>query len=109
MRAAFSASARPLRIISQCGSEESGEDDTSDGCKRHRVELARELSRDDGPLVLWTTHPVDEAEETDRVPVLNEGRLVFDDTPGEALETAGAERLEDAFFRLTARRMETDD
>lgn len=64
--------------------------------------------RDEGILVLWTTHLIDEAEQADRLIFLNEGAIAFDGDRAEAIAATGAETLEEAFFALTRRRLKTD-
>lgn len=53
-----------------------------------------------GVTFLVTTHDLKEAEElASMVGFISEGRLVFEGTPGEALEEYGSESLEEAFVR----------
>ncbi len=62
--------------------------------------LIRELS--DSKTVLISTHILNEVEAVaDQVVIINEGRVVFDGTPGEM---AAGEGLETAFYRLTQQR-----
>lgn len=62
------------------------------------------LAHDDGVLVLWATHLLDEAARADRLLFLEGGRLLFDGPPDEALRRSGAATIEDAFFSLTGRK-----
>lgn len=51
--------------------------------------------------VILTTHYLEEAEAlSDRVGVMNDGRLKITGTPQELLEAAGTENFEEAFIRL---------
>ncbi len=51
--------------------------------------------------VILTTHYMEEAEQlSDRVGVMNEGRLRITGTPRELLEAAGTDNFEEAFVRL---------
>ena len=51
--------------------------------------------------VILTTHYMEEAEQlSDRVGVMNEGRLLMSGTPRELLDAAGTENFEEAFVRL---------
>ena len=63
--------------------------------------VVRELARDDGVGVLWTTHLVDEIRQHDHVVVLHKGRLRADATSGEIIAGAGASGIGEAFTRLT--------
>lgn len=62
--------------------------------------------RDEGILVLWTTHLIDEAEQADRLLFLNEGEIAFDGDRAQALAATGADTLEEAFFAFTRRRLQ---
>ena len=55
---------------------------------------------DEGTTVLVSSHVMDEAARCDRLLLLREGRLLFDDTPGELLERTGAPGYDAAFVRL---------
>ena len=55
--------------------------------------------RDEGVLVLWTTHLLDEAERADRVMFLEAGRLLFDGPRGDI----PGRNIEEAFFARTGR------
>ncbi|MDH4583393.1 ATP-binding cassette domain-containing protein [Pseudomonas sp. BN415] len=65
-----------------------------DGLNRH----VRQLCREQGVTVLWTTHLLDELQPTDHLLVLQKGRLVAD---GEAA-SLGEGGVAAAFERLTA-------
>ena len=64
-----------------------------------------QIARDQGALVLFTTHVMEVAERlSDRVAILDHGRLVADGTLGElrsAHARSALETLEDIFLRLT--------
>jgi ABC-2 type transport system ATP-binding protein len=55
-----------------------------------------------GVTVLWATHLVPEAEESDRVLVLHHGQLLADGTPAAVTAALGGPTLEAAFIRATA-------
>jgi len=55
---------------------------------------------DEGTTVLVSSHVMDEAARCDRLLLLREGRLLFDDTPGALLERTGAPGYDAAFVRL---------
>ena len=53
--------------------------------------------------ILLTTHSMEEAEAlSDRIGIMNGGRLAAVGTPGELMTQAGATRFEDAFVALAA-------
>ncbi len=60
----------------------------------------RQLCRDDGLAVLWTTHLLDEVQASDQLLILNHGRLVAQG-PAHSLG-AGDASLAATFARLTA-------
>jgi ABC-2 type transport system ATP-binding protein len=68
-----------------------------DGLNRH----VRELCREQGMAVLWTTHLLDEVQAEDRLLLLHQGRLIANDNAGDlgAHDEGG---LAGAFERLTA-------
>jgi ABC-2 type transport system ATP-binding protein len=68
-----------------------------DGLNRH----VRELCREQGMAVLWTTHLLDEVQAEDRLLLLHQGRLIANDNAGDlgARDQGG---LAAAFERLTA-------
>jgi ABC-2 type transport system ATP-binding protein len=53
-----------------------------------------------GTTVLWATHWVEEAEQADRVLVLNKGRLVADGTPAAVTRALGGATLEQGFIQM---------
>jgi ABC-2 type transport system ATP-binding protein len=68
------------------------------------------LRRQHDATILLCTHDMAEAEAlSDRVGILDRGRLVCLDTPAAVKERFGAETLEQAFFNATGRSLEDDD
>ncbi len=65
--------------------------------------LVRGLCRDHGLAVLWATHLVDEAEQADRVVVLDRGRKIAEGSPAEVTAEGLGSTLEQAFLKMTAR------
>ncbi len=59
------------------------------------AELARA-----GATLLGSSHVMDEAERCERLLLLREGHLLFDDTPAQLLARTGASAYDDAFVRL---------
>ena len=66
--------------------------------------VVRDLARDDGVGVLWTTHLVDEIRPEDHVVVLHKGKLRADATSAEIIAGAGASSIGEAFTTLTGAR-----
>ncbi|ATE60799.1 ABC transporter ATP-binding protein [Thauera sinica] len=60
--------------------------------------------RRDGVAVLWATHLVEEAEEADRVVVLDAGKVLAEGTPASLVAAAGAASLAEAFLGMTGHR-----
>lgn len=64
--------------------------------------LRREVLRQQGVTLLFTTHSLSEAEEVaDRVAILHEGRLLACETPRALQTSTGAASLEQVLERLT--------
>jgi ABC-2 type transport system ATP-binding protein len=56
--------------------------------------------------VILTTHYIEEAEAlADRVGIIDHGKLIALDTPGNLMQEHGAENLEEVFIGLTGRRI----
>jgi ABC-2 type transport system ATP-binding protein len=60
-----------------------------------------EALREQGLTLFLTTHYLAEAEEADRVAVIDHGRIIAEGTPGAIIDSVGADTLEDAFVALT--------
>ena len=71
--------------------------------------IVRDLARDDGVGVLWTTHLVDEIRAEDHVVVLHKGKLRADATSAEIVAAAGAGGIGEAFTALTGARAATEE
>ena len=66
--------------------------------------IVRDLTRDDGVGVLWTTHLVDEIRDEDHVVVLHKGKLRADDACAALVAQAKARNIGEAFTGLTGAR-----
>ena len=81
--------------------------------KREVQELVRAIRRDRAATVLLCTHDLEEAEVLcDHVLVLDQGRVLAEGTPAELIRAHTAEvggSLEDAFMKLTGKRLEEDE
>jgi ABC-2 type transport system ATP-binding protein len=54
----------------------------------------------DGTTIVVSSHVMDEAERTDRLGLVLDGKLLAEGTADELRGRAGTERLEDAFLKL---------
>ena len=81
--------------------------------KREVQDLVSSIRRDRAATVLLCTHDLQEAEVLcDRVVVIDQGRVLAEGTPVQLIrQYAGSEEgsLEDAFMRLTGKRLEEDE
>lgn len=70
-------------------------------------ELIRRLNKKSGKTMLLTTHYMDEADRlSDRIAIIDYGRIIALDTPQNLKASAGPEAtLEDAFIKLTGTRI----
>jgi ABC-2 type transport system ATP-binding protein len=50
-----------------------------------------------------TTHYMDEAENCDRVAIIDQGRIVALDTPAALKKATGKTRMDDVFMELTGK------
>ena len=55
----------------------------------------------DGVTIVVSSHVMDEAERSDRLSLIRDGRILAQGSVAELLALAGVERLEDAFLRLS--------
>jgi ribosome-dependent ATPase len=61
-------------------------------------ELLVDLSRNQGVTIFVSTHFMNEAERCDRISLMDSGRVLATDTPGNLVRARGAATLEDAFI-----------
>ena len=73
-----------------------------------RVELWRMFRgmAADGATLLISSHSLEEARHCDRLLLMRDGELLFDDTPDGLRRHTGRDDLEDAFVALVAARRE---
>jgi ABC-2 type transport system ATP-binding protein len=72
-----------------------------------RASLLAEVKRavtQDRCAVLWATHLVDEAAQSDRVIVLHQGQILADGSPEQVRQQLGAATLELGFVEVTQRK-----
>ena len=56
---------------------------------------------------LWATHLVDEAENADKIIVLNYGKILFLGKPNELRKKTRTKSLSDAYFKITEKKDES--
>jgi len=61
-------------------------------------ELLIDLSRNKGVTIFVSTHCMNEAERCDRISLMDSGRVLATDTPGNLVRARGVATLEDAFI-----------
>ena len=69
--------------------------------RRDLLQAVKAQVREHQCMVLWATHLVDEAEQADRVLVLNQGHLIASGSPLEVRQHLGADTLEQGFIQIT--------
>lgn len=69
--------------------------------RRDLLEYVLKLREERKMAILWATHLVDEAEQSDRVIVLHKGKILKTGSPGSLTADAGSKDLHDAFVSMT--------
>ena len=64
------------------------------------VKIVRNLVATSGLGVLWATHLIDEIDESDRIVVLHEGKILFSGSVPGLLESTGEGAVRDAYNKL---------
>jgi ABC-2 type transport system ATP-binding protein len=78
--------------------------------KREVQAFVRELRAEHDATILLTTHDLEEAERlSDRIGIVDRGKLVAEGTVAELLANANASTLEEAFMGLTGHKLEEGD
>ncbi|MDO8251314.1 MAG: ABC transporter ATP-binding protein, partial [Rhodoferax sp.] len=68
--------------------------------RRDLLQAVKTQVREHHCMVLWATHLVEEAEQADRVLVLNHGNLIASGSPLEVTQQWGADTLEQGFIQI---------
>jgi ABC-2 type transport system ATP-binding protein len=68
--------------------------------RRNLWEYIDQTRREYGTTVFLTTHYIDEAENVDRLAMINKGRIIFSGTPAELKGDRHQQSLEDAYINL---------
>jgi ABC-2 type transport system ATP-binding protein len=58
------------------------------------------VRKENGTTVFLTTHYIDEAENVDKLCMIQQGKIVFSGAPAELKKSFGSESLEDAYIGL---------
>ena len=69
--------------------------------RRELIDDLHQRSTENGSALLWATHLIDEAIDTDRILVLHEGRIVADGSIESLTSQTGTDDLAGAFAALT--------
>ena len=65
------------------------------------------LKKNNNLTTLWATHLVDEAENADKIIVLNYGKILFFGEPNELQKKTRTKSLSDAYFNITEKKNES--
>ena len=65
------------------------------------------LKKNNNLTTLWATHLVDEAENADKIIVLNYGKILFFGEPNELQKKTRTKSLSDAYFKITEKKNES--
>jgi len=78
--------------------------------RNHIWSYIKKLNKERGLTVFFTTHYMDEVERAaDQVVIIDNGKLIANDTVAGIVAKAGAESLEDAFIKLTGHTIRADE
>ena len=69
--------------------------------RRDLLEYVLKLKKERKMAVLWATHLVDEAEKSDTVIILNQGKIIKKNKPENIIKEFNTKSLHDAFVTLT--------
>ena len=70
--------------------------------RRDLLDYVIKIKKERNMIVLWATHLVDEAEKSDKVIILDKGKIINSGSPQEIKLNAGKQNLHDAFVKLTS-------
>ncbi|MDE2188319.1 MAG: ATP-binding cassette domain-containing protein [Patescibacteria group bacterium] len=70
----------------------------------------KKLNEERGLTVFFTTHYMEEAERSAKhVAIIDHGKIIASDTPANIIKSASAANLEDAFIKLTGRKIREEE
>lgn len=70
--------------------------------RRDLLDYVIKIKKERNMIVLWATHLVDEAEKSDKVIILDKGKIINSGSPQEIKLNAEKQNLHDAFVKLTS-------
>ena len=70
--------------------------------RRDLLDYVIKIKKERNMIVLWATHLVDEAEKSDKVIILDKGKIINSGSPQEIKLSAERQNLHDAFVKLTS-------
>jgi ABC-2 type transport system ATP-binding protein len=74
--------------------------------RNHIWEYINQLNKKEGMTIFFTTHYMEEADRVaDRVAIIDQGKIMKIGTPREIKKAAKADNLEDAFLKLTGKKI----
>jgi ABC-2 type transport system ATP-binding protein len=78
--------------------------------RNHIWNYIKDVNRQEGMTVFFTTHYMDEAERiAERIAIIDHGRIIAIGTAGELMSRTGSASLEDAFIGLTGSAIREED
>ena len=69
--------------------------------RRDLLEYVLKLKNERKMSVLWATHLVDEAEKSDKVIILNKGKIIQNNVPDKIISDTNTKTLHDAFVSVS--------
>ncbi len=78
--------------------------------RNHIWNYIKEINKNDGMTVFFTTHYMDEAEKiADRLAIMDHGKIIATGSPGDLKSQTGTSNLEDAFLALTGKSIRDEE
>jgi ABC-2 type transport system ATP-binding protein len=77
--------------------------------RNHIWEYIKDMSRQEGTTIFFTTHYMEEAEKmADRIAIIDHGRIVAQGTPWDLKKLTDTRSLEEAFLSLTGKELRAE-
>lgn len=77
--------------------------------RNHIWSYVKELRSKEGLTLFLTTHYMEEAEQCDRIAIIDEGKIVALDTPTALKQRLGSDTLDDVFVKLIGREIREEN
>lgn len=78
--------------------------------RNHIWNYIKDLNKKEGITVFFTTHYMDEADRVaDKIAIIDHGKIIVQGTASELKKKAKADNLEDAFIKLTGRKIRDEE